>query len=241
MKCERVQEMMGAYLYGDLSPEDMRDVRLHAEECSECREDLESREQAVSCLGDEVPQLSDDERLSIAWGVRGALRQQIARRPLLFRPASAFAVTAVLIAGLIVGALLSMHAMRSQAPAPTQAAKPSEPANAKTSHVIVTEVKPNRATNDSGGLASGSSPRSNRSKAIDTALRAVRRGMTLGTSSRNSDAATQKRTKPEEPVPVTGEKSESGKAQPATEGAKLPAPTDLNDAQTSTKQGTDGQ
>ena len=50
MKCRHVREMMGAYLYGDLDADDMREVRMHTQECVDCKEDLESRGRVISSL-----------------------------------------------------------------------------------------------------------------------------------------------------------------------------------------------
>ncbi len=76
MKCRQAQELMGAYLYGDLAPEEMRELRLHAQDCALCREDLAARGRVVSSLSDATPELSDEDRQRIAWSVKGAVSRQ---------------------------------------------------------------------------------------------------------------------------------------------------------------------
>lgn len=105
MKCRQAQELMGAYLYGDLSPGEMRDLRLHALECAVCREDLAARGRVVSSLSDATPKLTDEERQRIAWSVKGAVtRRRFEERPMIVRlaPAVVLAV-AVLVAGFALG------------------------------------------------------------------------------------------------------------------------------------------
>lgn len=107
MKCRQAQELMGAYLYGDLAPEEMRDLRVHAQDCVLCREDLATRGRVVSSLSDSSPTLSDADRQRIAWSVKGVIRkQQVRTRPLILRLAPTFALAAaVLAAGFFAGKL----------------------------------------------------------------------------------------------------------------------------------------
>jgi len=105
MKCRQAQEFMGAYLYGDLAPDEMRELRVHAQDCVLCREDLATRGRVVSSLGDASPALSDTDRQRIAWSVTGAIRKREVRtRPLVLRLAPTFALAAaVLAAGFVAG------------------------------------------------------------------------------------------------------------------------------------------
>lgn len=105
MKCRQAQELMGAYLYGDLAPEEMRELRVHAQDCTLCREDLATRGKVVSSLGDVTPELSDADRQRIAWSVKGAVRKKEARnRPSIFRLVPALGLAAaVLAAGFMAG------------------------------------------------------------------------------------------------------------------------------------------
>jgi len=122
MKCRQAQELMGAYLYGDLSPEEMRDLRLHTLECAVCREDLAARGRVVSSLSDATPKLSDEERQRIAWSVKGAVtRRRFEERPLIVRlaPAVALAV-AVLVAGFALGRVTPQVGKNAAAREPTK-------------------------------------------------------------------------------------------------------------------------
>jgi hypothetical protein len=105
MKCRQAQDLMGAYLYGDLAPEEMRELRLHTQDCALCREDLAARGRVVSSLSDAAPKLSDEDRQRIAWSVKGAVtRRELEERPLLLRLAPGLALAAaVLVAGFALG------------------------------------------------------------------------------------------------------------------------------------------
>jgi len=103
---------MGAYLYGDLAPEEMRDLRLHTQDCAICREDLAARGRIVSSLADTTPELTDADRQRIAWSVKGAVsRRDYQERPLILRLAPGLALAAgVLIAGFALGRVAPHHA-----------------------------------------------------------------------------------------------------------------------------------
>ncbi|NLN76493.1 MAG: hypothetical protein GX139_09290 [Armatimonadetes bacterium] len=109
MNCRQARELMGAYLYGDLAPEQMREVRVHAKDCRACRADLLSRGRVVSSLNDATPTLSDMDRQRIAWSVKGAVnRQQVRKRPLIIRLAPTAALAfAVLTTGFFAGKMTS--------------------------------------------------------------------------------------------------------------------------------------
>jgi len=104
MKCRQAQDLIGAYIYGDLAAEEMRDLRIHTQDCALCREDLASRGRIVSSLDDAVPMLTDEEKQRIAWSVKGAVRkEQFQRRPFALRLAPTLALAGVLVAGIVVG------------------------------------------------------------------------------------------------------------------------------------------
>ncbi len=108
MKCRHVREMMGAYLYGDLAPEGMRQVREHIERCDECREDLHGRGTVTASLDDTAGTLTDQDRQEIAWSVKGAVRaQQRQSRRLALRLAPTFGVAVVLLLGFAIGFVIS--------------------------------------------------------------------------------------------------------------------------------------
>ena len=65
MKCKDIKDLIGPYLYGDLSPEEMRAVRTHAQLCEACREDIGSQGALIGALANRAPELTDDERQRI--------------------------------------------------------------------------------------------------------------------------------------------------------------------------------
>lgn len=118
MKCKRIREIMGAYLYGDLAPNEMMEVRLHVQGCSECAKDLAERGRVTSAIEDSVPQLSDEERQAVAWSVKGAIRaNRQERRSWGFRLVPALGLAAMLILGFGVGAMVGSHSGKSPPPA----------------------------------------------------------------------------------------------------------------------------
>ena len=108
MKCRDVRAMMGAYLYGDLAPEEMRQVREHVERCGECREDLHGRGTVAASLDDTACTLADQDRQEIMWSVKGAVRARERRsRTFALRLAPTFGVAAVLLLGFAIGFVIS--------------------------------------------------------------------------------------------------------------------------------------
>lgn len=113
MKCKQVQELMGAYLYGDLSANELMQVRLHMQSCRECASDLESRGRILSTIDDTAPQLSEEEKQNMIWAVKGAVRNQPQRWSFRLRPAPAFALAVLLVAGIAAGTLIGSHSGKS--------------------------------------------------------------------------------------------------------------------------------
>ena len=143
MKCRQAQELMGAYLYGDLAPEEMRELRVHAQDCALCREDLATRGRGVSCLNDAVPTLSDADRQRIAWSVKGAVRKQEAKgRPLILRLIPALGMAAVVLAAGFVAGRLATRSPQQTA----RAHKAYEPPRAKI-EVKETTPDPSKTSN----------------------------------------------------------------------------------------------
>ena len=104
MKCRHVRHVMGAYLYGDLAPEEMRQVREHVEQCGECREDLHGRGTVAASLDDTAGALTDQDRQEITWSVKGAVRaKERQSRAFGLRLAPTFGVAAVLLLGFAIG------------------------------------------------------------------------------------------------------------------------------------------
>lgn len=138
MKCKQARDLIGAYLYGDLAPEEMRELRVHAQDCALCREDLASRGRAVSALDDATPVLTDEERQRIAWSVKGSVRRkQLETKPLALRLLPALGIATVLVAGVAVGNYFV-----------TRSDKPKSLAQKPPARVDVREVRPPTDKND---------------------------------------------------------------------------------------------
>jgi len=102
MKCNDIRDLIGPYLYGDLSPEEMRAVRTHAQLCETCREDTSTQGMLIGSLGNRAPELTDDERQRILWSVKGAVRAQERERYIFgFRFSPAYALAAAVIIGMV--------------------------------------------------------------------------------------------------------------------------------------------
>lgn len=144
MKCRQAQDLIGAYLYGDLAVEEMRDLRVHAQDCAMCREDLASRGRVISSLDDTAPTLTDEDRLRIAWSVKGAVRKdQYQRKPLALRLAPTLALAGVLVAGIVVG---RFAITRSDHPSTTRTATSPTGASVQVKELppAVSNPKPNQ-------------------------------------------------------------------------------------------------
>lgn len=116
---------MGAYLYGDLAADEMRELRVHAQDCALCREDLATRGRVVSSLSGAVPVLSDSDAQRIARSVKGAIRKQEVRtRPLVLRLAPAFALAAAVLAGGFLAGKMANRPPQQTAKAPRTHVRP---------------------------------------------------------------------------------------------------------------------
>ena len=228
MKCKRIQDMMGPYLYGDLAPDEMREVRLHTQACAVCRADVESRGRVVSSLPDKAPELSDQDRLEIAWAVKGAVRNGAhAREAFSFRWGYVAAVASVVLAGLAVAAIVVHNSAKP--PPLTQAKQRAAPA--------VVEIREERvaaASKHTREHARRPSPEETTGQETpslrdETVPNVARQFTTLGVISRHHPP--KKNVAEDKPAPVVTAPEEP-KPAPPEEGAKLPKPTDPNDAQT---------
>lgn len=113
---------LAAYALGALEEEEAERLRLHIETCEECRRQLRWLEEAVELLPRTVEQLEPPPRLreSLMETVRAESRQAAREPPgavperwwsrfgiVLRRPATAIAVAAMLIVGVVAGYLIS--------------------------------------------------------------------------------------------------------------------------------------
>ena len=107
-RCKKVTDLFGAYIYGDLSLEEMRRVRSHVEQCESCARDLETRTKVLEIIPKGVPELTDEDRQRIMWSVKGAIRaKQQPARSRFFSSAyvRGFAVATIVIAAFAGGTL----------------------------------------------------------------------------------------------------------------------------------------
>lgn len=108
-ECRKIGDLLGAYVYGDVTPDETRRVDEHIKECKTCRHDLETRAGAVALVPDDLPALTDDEKLRIMWSVKGALRAEregnVIRSPYMSF-VRGFALTALVAAAFGAGTLL---------------------------------------------------------------------------------------------------------------------------------------
>ena len=232
MKCRKVKELMGAYLFGDLSPAEMREVRDHALNCDECGEDLMSRGALIAAMDDSVPTLTDMERQEISWSVKGAVRateEMGSRRR--FMPAAAIACGIMLLAGLVLGKVITTYTPGSS--------EPVRQASEEKPRAIVT-VTPKQVDSDSSNAndTAKSEPEYQVSpEVIERVGGAIRRSAGLATARTRDEARRQNVVAPEKSGAGSAvEESHQTKSdeKPAGEepAMKLPNPTGLNDAQT---------
>ncbi|MCE5198119.1 MAG: zf-HC2 domain-containing protein [Armatimonadota bacterium] len=231
MKCKQVRELMGAYLYGDLTPSEMKEVRLHTQECAECRQDLESRGKTISLLSDKIPALDDNARQQIAWSVRGAVR---ARRSLLRSwLAPICALAGIVLIGFTAGRLLNSHESSPGVQANRLGHSGAPKAVVKvTEEEQTAEAKDQEKTGRNQASKQGRTRKrwrsitDNMAEISNYGERFVRPAVV---GSRNGNQQPNKAIAPEEPARVVPG-HDSSKA--SGERTKLPAPTDLNNAQT---------
>jgi hypothetical protein len=225
MKCKQIREMMGAYLYGDLDPGDMREIRLHAQDCEACRADLESRGLVVSKLNLEPPTLSDAEKQQIAWAVKGAVRAAEPRIAVWWmRPASAFALAALVLTGFMVG--------RHFGTSGSQFADSGRISNEDSGKAVVTIIE--TSPDPSDDAQSDAKPERSRSKRISDMADYARRmaaPAVMGPTDRKLNQDPRRTLMPDEPVQVVTP-SEAKKKQGDKAETKLPKPAGLNNAQT---------
>lgn len=141
--CKKIAGMIGAYIYGDLTPDEMRYVRLHAEECRECSQEIEARIKAIALVPTDIPTLTDKERQRVAWTVKGAVRARQERRGFrLLRPtfAQGFALASLLVAAFAGGAILGYSKIPPKVIVKHVPAENQSPAEGKTERIVESPV-----------------------------------------------------------------------------------------------------
>lgn len=125
MKCKQARELMGVYLYGDLDPDEMRQLRLHTRNCAACREDLASRGRITSIIDDAAPKLDEDEKQRIMWSVSAAVDSpRTRRRPLWSRFAPALAMGGIFVVCVGIGMFIGMRMMTPRPAQPVAVGPP---------------------------------------------------------------------------------------------------------------------
>lgn len=237
MKCKHVRELTGAYLYGDLSPEEMKAVRVHTQQCEACREDIRTRGAVLSSLETEAPELTDEERLKIAWSVKGAIRaNEQEKQRFRFTPVYALAA-AVLVA--VVGIKIAKPFNKHQpalSTAKVTVEKEERPSTQKESTVkpqADTRSEPDYVV-DKPATTEGHE-RKHRHSNWDVAAVTEKVVSTVSGGPAVTSRSTHKRSaaaKPDAPAPVVNTPETPDVKVDNNNDSKLPKPTDVNDART---------
>ena len=233
MNCKYVRNLMGAYIYGDLSPEDMRIVRMHTQDCASCKADLTSRGSVISSINHTTPGLNDNDRQRILWRTNDAINNTSHRQPKL-KLIPAFAVLGMLIAGYIIGILISNQPHKAQ----EIATQPSI-INKKDKTIAIPTLKkekvfsPNVTATNKIIRTKDTPIRDNTADRLNSIVGAVRRSVTIGTiTSRNEEARKQSKTIIiDEPLPVVSSPNKIN-TEVKKNDTKMPEPKGLTEAQT---------
>ena len=242
MKCKQVQELMGAYIYGDLAADEMRRIRLHAQECVHCRKDIQTGGAVVSSLDNKAPELTDEDRLRIAWSVKAVVNSEPDRRAFRWWSVTAFGLAAAVVAGIIVAKVVVSNGSVIEQP---RVARQSRPV------VKVTEDKAptvDRMAENIAPAPSGDKPRRS-SRSIDfgrigNVIVGVS-GPAIATTTTGRGHRGHKRTMvqvdPPAPIVAMPVASDIGPDVKTNNSEhKLPKPTNLNDAQTTAPSANEG-
>jgi hypothetical protein len=233
MKCKRIQEKIGAYLYGDLAPDEMREVRLHTQSCAACKEDVESRGKVLAAIPSAAPELSDDERTQIAWAVKGAIRNGAQARE-GFRWGYVAAAASVALAGMAVAAIVIYN---SSKPGTTQGGPNStSPAVVSIQEERPAPAKKPRTAPPKPRLQAQEAPVPTASPVEEERTPSEHRAPDIRRQLTPFVAVTRheehkRHVAVDKPAAII-EKPELNEPAPPKEGEKLPKPTGPNDAQT---------
>lgn len=231
MKCKEVQELMGAYLYGDLSAEEMRGVRLHVQDCPTCRRDLESRGAVLAAVPNEAPSLADEERMQLTWAVKGAIRSaELAGES--SRWGYAFAAGLVLAMGAAVAGIVAYNSSKPQVSTNNYASR-KPPA-------VVVKIREHRSRTQSQPAESRAAAQA-QAPAVGTTVpeqpRVTSQEIVPDVARQLANfATTARRTKPQRKVavepPAVVDESQTGDAPSPNGEPTLPEPVAPNDART---------
>lgn len=231
MKCKQVRELAGPYLYGDLTPEEMKQVRLHTQECECCRNEIRTQGAVLSAIPADGPELTDEDRQRIAWTVKGAIRASEQERqtsrfrfPLAYALAGAVVIT--MIAIQVVGTMRHQPRISEANVIITEVTKPKPKNN---SHVDKPEFpKPETDTQANASDTPVYKEHRHRRAHFAQGLNVLRSVAPMATSRKRGKPAVVK------PEPPANEATtpENPKVRVDNGDVKLPAPTSSNDAQT---------
>ncbi|MCX6344378.1 MAG: zf-HC2 domain-containing protein [Armatimonadetes bacterium] len=222
MKCKQVQELAGAYLYGDLAPQEMRAVRMHAQQCHTCREDFRTRGAVAASIPNNAPELTEEERQRIMWSVKGAIKAgKPARSVFGFRFSPAYALAAavvVVVVGIkVVGSLPHTH--ESAPRATVRITEEYGPSPTKNTNVTV--------KNNDGDITK--TPERRRIR-LDVPNMLNRR-LPLGVTSRDQQDKRPVIAPPEPPAPVV-ETPQTPDVRIENDDTMLPNPNESDNAET---------
>lgn len=234
MKCDQIRDLMGAFLYGDLSADEMREVRAHAQGCGECKRDLEARTGVVAAISDRAPALTDAERQRIAWAVRGAVSRAPVREPTGRRWLPAFGLAMALVAGIALGTAINLVVAGRRNPESQEAKHHSKPR-------VVVQVKEEpvrHPAKQKTEIAVGNGDSSTKQQDSDAVrmTNALTQAVTTAIRRGTAVAVTRGQRKPdgtlgEKPARTQPEEKPVEMAAPPA-GAKVPLPKGPNDVRT---------
>lgn len=235
MNCKNVRELAGAYVYGDLTPEEMKAVRVHTRICSGCEEDIRTQMALIGKIPNSAPVLSDEDRQRIAWTVKGAvMASEPERRTGWFKFSPAYALAAAVIVGMIGVAVNS-----TMSPTARDNERPT---------VVITEVpKQETPKQDSGAVEPPDTGDVARTPDIPAEtgnwmvedMNNLRARLPVGTLTHRHRSNNAPIVVPPEPPAPLIEDILVPDVIVGGEEEKLPEPTDVNDARTTPPQETE--
>ncbi len=124
--CRRCRELLGAYLLGQLEPEEKAELESHLEGCLECRAEEAELRSVVELLGEQGSHPGFEESLNPSPELKEKVVERTLGRPRRVSPAVAAAALLVVVIG---AAALLVGLPNSDAPpaSATRSLSPSDP------------------------------------------------------------------------------------------------------------------
>ena len=247
MNCKDIKDLIGPYLYGDLSPEEMRAVRTHAQLCELCREDVGAQGALIGALANRAPQLTDDERQRIVWSVKGEIRARERERHIFgLRFSPAYALAAAVIVGMVaikvVGTISARNVPKTEPVVIVKKVETPKPPNHDSENNRNRENPANRQAAAPGETGNKDSSSEGIARIFEGAGGA-RNMLPLGTLvDRHMDNEWHTRGLPDVPAPVVNPLGTPDVILDENGETKLPPPTGSKDVQVtpSEKNGANG-